>query len=1227
MKRLSATASALLLACTSLAPGAVPGPTAITAAPPAVLRWQNGETIEGELLEATADHLSWKSHLFEDPLVLKWSAVRRIDRHIEPVAPVDPFSIALRDGSHIYGAIVSFNENAVTIRSARHGEAVLKRSEVLSARRVRSDGALIYSGPSGDVGWEPAGSGKRVNSRAKSTDPATALSSVTTGPGGALLMPFWNRGAFRELTLPERVDVELRIHSSKRLEFEFAFGVGTKRLRLETWDNELVFAVLDQFQRIRTLADDECAMTVRLCWDSAARRCALYNSAGELLGEWKTPENTDPAASVLIQGKGRDLSVDRLRIRTWDGQPPARIGTQPRLELTDGRALEGQITTTNGQAVSLRAGDHATLREFPLGEVEALVFSPDTPVAKTAPFDFEFADATMLSGELVGIENGRARVKVSFTDEPLSVALEGLRQFSRNARADDREDPGETLATGKLDELVLQQGTLHGTVVGTGEDSPRWLPVGGVRPSMPSRIFTNEIRRALPAALEFPAPPALFYTSTGDVLPGDLRAIDASGVELTSTITDTTKLNIAELDAIQFGAVAQLHMRGFNDAGWRMVKGDAQTIRKSETGIEIDPGSAIGHPGAMQSSEIRFNLLPIALATVRLRLFCAGTEPGRSMNLIIAPFGNRVYYGLESSEGQLQNQFQSNLSTGEPLAVTLSIAERHIELQLNGGVVSQRFVIDQTKRAGSGLVIEPASIWGNTSRPISLTEFATRSLPGRTWLPEVNSEAKVQALTIPRFRKDAPPRHALLAANGDVLRGEIEAATATHFAFRSGLEMLRIPRDRVKAVIWLKKPGAGEAPSIEQRPSLRGLDQLIERYTRFSGVGLNSLISFLQQQAPELKFKLPSKPDDRRIAMQFGGQTISAALEQICSQFGLRHRTDADGTILLEPAAQSSNDLFQRVFWLKTDPFAQRAAAEKVLSEKGIAFPKGASVTWDGRARQLVVTNTLANHEALAQLLAKEFGGIAGSPTHWLLLTSGARLGLAVDKFDHDVIRGRHPLYGECRVPMADVFVVRTSVPEPTAAMRSLADWQLVFAPEPVLPESGGESSPLLGKPAPPFKLTLLDGGEFDLVKEKGKVVVLDFWATWCGPCIKSLPEVIAATAQFPADRVQLIGVNQSEPPQQVQRFLETHHWKMTVALDATQSVARQYGVDGIPHTVVVGPDGKVAWVKSGYTPEGGKELADAIKQLFAQAETTPAPAAAPNPSSPAPESGAARTP
>jgi hypothetical protein len=79
--------------------------------------------------------------------------------------------------------------------------------------------------------------------------------------------------------------------------------------------------------------------------------------------------------------------------------------------------------------------------------------------------------------------------------------------------------------------------------------------------------------------------------------------------------------------------------------------------------------------------------------------------------------------------------------------------------------------------------------------------------------------------------------------------------------------------------------------------------------------------------------------------------------------------------------------------------------------------------------------------------------------------------------------------------------------------------------------------------------------------------------------------------------------VNQGEPAPGVKKFLDSHQWKLAVALDSDQGVGRAYGVDGIPHTVIIGPDGKVAWVKTGYTPNGEKEAAEVIRKLLGGGE------------------------
>ena len=137
------------------------------------------------------------------------------------------------------------------------------------------------------------------------------------------------------------------------------------------------------------------------------------------------------------------------------------------------------------------------------------------------------------------------------------------------------------------------------------------------------------------------------------------------------------------------------------------------------------------------------------------------------------------------------------------------------------------------------------------------------------------------------------------------------------------------------------------------------------------------------------------------------------------------------------------------------------------------------------------------------------------------------------------------------------------------------------------------------------FKLPLLGGGEFDLAKQRGKIILLDFWATWCGPCIQSLPGLMETVEQLKgdkliADQFVFLAVNQAEPAAQITRFLEQRGWKLLVVLDLLQSVGRQFQVEGIPHTVLIGPDGKIAWQNTGFRPGAEKEIAEAVRKLAA---------------------------
>jgi len=149
------------------------------------------------------------------------------------------------------------------------------------------------------------------------------------------------------------------------------------------------------------------------------------------------------------------------------------------------------------------------------------------------------------------------------------------------------------------------------------------------------------------------------------------------------------------------------------------------------------------------------------------------------------------------------------------------------------------------------------------------------------------------------------------------------------------------------------------------------------------------------------------------------------------------------------------------------------------------------------------------------------------------------------------------------------------------------------LAPPPAGPKQ------LLGKPAPAFKLSLLDGGEADLSAHKGKnIVVLDFWASWCGPCRRAMPVVVEVADSYKKKGVVLYAVNVQEKPAAIRKFLKDTGLKVTVALDKNGAVAGLFRVRGIPQTVIIGKDGTVQAVHVGALPDLKERLTRELKTL-----------------------------
>ena len=122
------------------------------------------------------------------------------------------------------------------------------------------------------------------------------------------------------------------------------------------------------------------------------------------------------------------------------------------------------------------------------------------------------------------------------------------------------------------------------------------------------------------------------------------------------------------------------------------------------------------------------------------------------------------------------------------------------------------------------------------------------------------------------------------------------------------------------------------------------------------------------------------------------------------------------------------------------------------------------------------------------------------------------------------------------------------------------------------------------GTPAPPIRGDALDGsGRLDLATYKGRPVVVNFWASWCGPCRTEAPELVAFSKAHPD--VQMLSVNSDDPSHGAAvAFAQKSQWVWPSVFDPSADIQRAWGVGGLPATFLVDADGKLRARKLGGT-------------------------------------------
>jgi peroxiredoxin len=153
-------------------------------------------------------------------------------------------------------------------------------------------------------------------------------------------------------------------------------------------------------------------------------------------------------------------------------------------------------------------------------------------------------------------------------------------------------------------------------------------------------------------------------------------------------------------------------------------------------------------------------------------------------------------------------------------------------------------------------------------------------------------------------------------------------------------------------------------------------------------------------------------------------------------------------------------------------------------------------------------------------------------------------------------------------------------------------------------PQDEIESFTRVGQQMPAFTVSTLEGTKVSIGDLKGKVVLVNFWATWCPPCLVEMPRLEKEVWQkYKSSDFQMVAIAREQTEEEVAAFRREHRFSFPLATDPEREVFSLFGTGGIPRSYVIAADGKIVFQSVGYDPKEFDEMKKLIQKELAKVQ------------------------